>query len=242
MKRIALSVLLFFLFCTVEMPAQICDVAKEKIYTAVEHMPQFPGGDSNLMRYISDNLRYPDAEINVGTQAIVQFVVTKTGEVGDVKIVRRTGEKELDDEAVRVVKSLPKFIPGRNNGEPVNVWYTLPIRFKQRHATAEPMGKVYEVKMPQFPGGEKALMEYISDNLNYSGYEISDGKVSIKFIVTETGNIENITVMGDVEEMIANDLSMAIKTLPRFTPGSIDGRPVNMWYETPPINLIIKKD
>jgi protein TonB len=106
-------------------------VDENKVFTAVEQMPQFPGGESALYEYIGKNLRYPPmaAENNIQGRVTVQFVVTKTGSIGEVKVLRGK-DPDLDKEAVRVVKSLPKFIPGKMNGQAVNVWYTLPISFK----------------------------------------------------------------------------------------------------------------
>ena len=104
---------------------------EEKVFTAVEQMPQFPGGEAELMKYISNNIKYPTMamENNIQGRVVVQFVVTKTGKIGEVKVVR-SKDPDLDKEAVRVVKSLPNFIPGKMNGQAVNVWYTLPITFK----------------------------------------------------------------------------------------------------------------
>ena len=106
-------------------------VEENKVFTAVEQMPQFPGGDAALMAYIQKNLKYPPVamENNIQGRVVVQFVVTKTGKIGEVKIARGK-DPDLDKEAVRVVKSLPDFIPGKMNGQAVNVWYTLPITFK----------------------------------------------------------------------------------------------------------------
>ncbi|MEZ3590076.1 MAG: energy transducer TonB [Muribaculaceae bacterium] len=103
----------------------------EKVFTAVEQMPQFPGGEGELMKYISSHIKYPPMAMENGVQGrvVVQFVVTKDGSVGQVKVMRGR-DPDLDKEAVRVVKSLPKFIPGKMNGQAVNVWYTLPISFK----------------------------------------------------------------------------------------------------------------
>ena len=94
-------------------------------------MPQFPGGDAALMKYLSNNINYPQIAMENGVQGrvIVQFVVTKNGTVGEVKVIRSV-DRDLDKEAVRLCKSLPKFIPGKMNGQAVNVWYTLPITFK----------------------------------------------------------------------------------------------------------------
>ena len=104
---------------------------KEEVFKSVEQMPTFPGGDAALMKYLSSHINYPAGAQEAGIQGkvVVQFVVTKTGKVGEVKVVRSV-DKELDREAVRVCKSLPNFVPGRQNGQAVNVWYTLPVTFK----------------------------------------------------------------------------------------------------------------
>ena len=84
------------------------------------------------MKYLNINLRYPEAAAknNIQGTVLVQMVIRKDGSVGEVKVVRSVDE-DLDREAIRVCKSLPKFSPGRNaNGDPVNVWYTYPIIFK----------------------------------------------------------------------------------------------------------------
>ena len=104
---------------------------KEEVFKAVEQMPTFPGGDAELMKWLRDHIQYPTVamENNIQGRVVVQFVVTKTGKVGVVKVVRSV-DRDLDREAIRVCKSLPDFIPGRMNGQAVNVWYTLPVQFK----------------------------------------------------------------------------------------------------------------
>jgi len=111
----------------VEAPKEV----KEEVFRSVEQMPQFPGGEEALRKYLASHINYPPmaAENNVQGKVIVQFVVDKTGKVGEVKVVRSV-DKDLDREAVRVCKSLPKFTPGRQNGQAVSVWYTLPVTFK----------------------------------------------------------------------------------------------------------------
>jgi protein TonB len=111
----------------VEKPTEV----KEEIFRSVEQMPQFPGGDAALLKFLSSHINYPPmaAENNVQGKVTVQFVVGKDGYVGEVKVVRSV-DKELDREAIRVCKLLPKFTPGRQNGQPVSVWYTLPVQFK----------------------------------------------------------------------------------------------------------------
>ena len=108
------------------------DASNDEVFHSSGHMPSFPGGDGALMRFINDNLKYPPEALKnrIEGKVIVQFVVTKTGKVEKVKVARAVN-KELDQEAVRLIKMLPDFSPGRNAmGEPVNVWYTLPVIFK----------------------------------------------------------------------------------------------------------------
>ncbi len=111
----------------VDRPAEV----EQKVFRSVEQMPQFPGGEAALLKYLQSHINYPPmaAENNVQGRVVVQFVVDKTGKVGEVKIVRSV-DKDLDKEAARVCASLPKFTPGRQNGQAVSVWYTLPVTFK----------------------------------------------------------------------------------------------------------------
>ena len=104
---------------------------ENEIFKSVEQMPQFPGGDAALIKYLDSHIQYPPeaAKNNIQGRVILQFVVDKTGEIGEVKVVRSV-DKDLDKEAIRFVKTLPKFIPGRQNGQAVAVWYTLPVTFK----------------------------------------------------------------------------------------------------------------
>lgn len=116
-------------------PSQVCDTTtrSEVFGNNPYHMPSFPGGDAAMMRFISEHVVYPEEAYKNGIEGkvIVQFIVEKTGKVGEVKVARSVNE-ELDREAVRVIKLLPDFTPGydRLKHEPTRVWYTLPVIFK----------------------------------------------------------------------------------------------------------------
>lgn len=103
-----------------------------EILILVDTMPEFPGGLSAMMKYISDNIQYPviAQENGIEGRVICQFVVEKDGSVTDIKVVRSAGEKSLDMESIRVIKTMPNWTPGYKNGKPVRVKYTLPINFK----------------------------------------------------------------------------------------------------------------
>ena len=115
----------------VEKPVEKPKETVVQVFRSVEQMPQFPGGEAALMKYLQSHINYPPMAVENGVQGrvVVQFVVDKTGKVCEVVVVRNV-DKDLDKEAVRVCKSLPKFTPGRQNGQAVAVWYTLPVTFK----------------------------------------------------------------------------------------------------------------
>ena len=94
-------------------------------------MPQFPGGEAELMKYISNNIKYPPiaAENGIEGRVVVRFVVEKNGKVSDINILRSV-DPSLDKEAARVIRSMPTWIPGMQNGRNVAVYYTLPVLFK----------------------------------------------------------------------------------------------------------------
>ena len=105
--------------------------SENKPYTMVEQMPQFPGGNEALLTHIAKSLRYPTVSAEQGVQGkvILRFVVTALGTVEDVEVLRSL-DPHCDKEAVRVIAGLPKWIPGRQNGHNVPVYYTVPIIFK----------------------------------------------------------------------------------------------------------------
>lgn len=106
-------------------------VEEEKPYVAVEQMPQFPGGDAELLSFIAKNLHYPTIAQENGIQGkvYIRFVVSATGAVKDVQVLKSL-DPYCDKEAIRVIKSLPNWIPGKQNGKNVPVYYTVPITFK----------------------------------------------------------------------------------------------------------------
>lgn len=108
------------------------EVEENVVFKVVETMPSFPGGDAALMKYISDNVRYPAIAQENGIQgrAICQFTVEKDGSISDIQIVRSAGDETLDKEAKRVIKSMPKWSPGKQRGKAVRVSYTIPINFR----------------------------------------------------------------------------------------------------------------
>jgi periplasmic protein TonB len=106
------------------------EFVEEEIFTIVQDMPSFPGGDAAMLSYLGKNIKYPTLAKESGIQGTVYvtFVVEKDGSVSNVKVLRGIGGG-CDEEAIRVVKSMPRWTPGKQRGKPVKVQYNLPCRF-----------------------------------------------------------------------------------------------------------------
>ena len=107
------------------------EVQEQEIFQIVEEMPAYPGGDAKLMEYVAKNIKYPQIARETGIQGrvFVGFVVEPDGSVSNVKVLRGIGGG-CDEEAMRVVKSMPKWKPGKQRGKAVRVSYMLPVNFK----------------------------------------------------------------------------------------------------------------
>lgn len=114
-----------------EVQEEVQEEAPQEVFVVVEEMPSFPGGDAELLKFIYDNIQYPEIakENNIQGKVIMRFCVTYKGTVDQVSVSRGV-DPSLDEEAVRVIKMLPLFKPGKQGGKPVNVWYSLPISFQ----------------------------------------------------------------------------------------------------------------
>ena len=107
------------------------DVDGDEVFQVVEKMPQFPGGTAAMLEFLKENIVFPQEarKKSIEGRVIIQFTIKKTGEVSNPTIVRSVSP-ELDAEAIRVIKAMPKWTPGEQKGEPVNVKFTLPVQFR----------------------------------------------------------------------------------------------------------------
>ena len=112
-------------------PKPVEEEATEEIFVVVEQQPEFPGGMTALMKFLGDNIKYPVIAQENGIQGrvITNFVVERDGSISDVQVVRGQ-DPSLDKEAVRVIKTMPKWKPGQQRGKPVRVRFTLPVVFR----------------------------------------------------------------------------------------------------------------
>ena len=112
-------------------PKAVEEEATEEIFVVVEQQPEFPGGMSALMKFLSDNIKYPVIAQENGIQGrvITTFVVERDGSITDINVVRGQ-DPSLDKEAIRVIKTMPRWKPGQQRGKPVRVRFTLPVQFR----------------------------------------------------------------------------------------------------------------
>ena len=131
-KNVSLKVALMMLVLLFSFMTSTAQTKKnDMVFDVVEVMPQFPGGQIAMLQYIMKNMKYPEQAMKEGIQGrvAVRFIVEKDGSISDVKPILSV-HPLLNKEAVRVVKSMPKWSPGKHNGKPVRVRFNLPVMFK----------------------------------------------------------------------------------------------------------------
>lgn len=237
---------------------KIKHVDNDSIYQIVEQMPEFPGGAEKMMKYLSENIKYPEEakEKGISGRVFLSFVIEKDGSVSNVKVAKGIG-KLCDDEAVRVVKAMPKWKPGMQKGKPVRVNYMLPITFKLDAAEESAEEKVekalekakkpndqgvYQIAetMPEFPGGVNSLRDYLQDKLTvpekYKEMDTkADYRVFVQFVVAEDGSVTNVELLRpEPSKKDLNDEAVrVVKGMPKWKPGTVDGKPVKVNYILP---------
>lgn len=230
----------------------------DEVFTVVEHQPEFPGGKEALMKYLADNLKYPvDAQQKgLDGRVICNFVVEKDGSISDVEVVRGAAPS-LDKEAVRAIETMPKWNPGKQNGQVVRVRYTLPVIFKLNGTIrfVPPVIKKDEDKkkseavkekgsedvftvvehQPEFPGGQSAMMKYITDNLRYPDIpgDGIQGRVICTFIVEKDGSISDVKVVKGVDPSLDKEAVRMIESMPKWKPGMHSEQAVRTRFSLP---------
>lgn len=228
----------------------------DKVYGNAVVGPEFPGGVDSLLQYIKSHVRYPEEALKRGVQGrvFIAFVVGKDGAVYDAK-VQKSPDSLLSREALRVVQSLPKWKPGMHEGKPVKVQYTLPIKFdipdkgNKQVGTGKPIvpvvGDIEELDVypisevvPEFPGGDEAMMKYIGTHVRYPE-ELkkvgAEGRVMVGFVVDKSGSIRDIKVMESSHPLFSAEAVRVVQSMPKWKPGTQGGKPVNVQYSLPVI-------
>lgn len=244
---------ILFMVCVANLSAQDSENKKGDVYYKVEEMPKYPGGEEALRVDIAKTVKYPEEAVKKGIQGkvYVTFVVNEQGKVVDSKIARGVAPS-LDKEALRVMGELKTWTPGKQKGKLVKVSYTVPINFALGSGKSSEVketkvlkgeGDVFFVveEMPEFPGGDGALREYIAATVKYP--EIAKkkgirGKVYISFVVDVDGSVIDVNVARGVDPSLDKESLRVVNLLPKWKPGKQKGKPVKVQY-TVPINFAL---
>lgn len=225
-------------------PAPTTEAGKA-VYVEVEKMPQYPGGEMALLKRLTEVIHYPEDALknNITGRVVVKFVVDSTGKVTAPEIVRSVSPA-LDAEALAAVMKLDRFTPGEIKGHPVNVYYTLPVVFKTQDKGVKEVADMSEWKpsnaeieqMPQYPGGEKFMMDHLSNLVKYPEKAMKEGRqgrVVVTFIVDEQGMVVDPTISKSVSPDLDQAALDAVNRLGYFEPGIVDGKPARVQMSLP---------
>lgn len=185
----------------IDLPAEGKDVM-----LVCEQQPEFPGGMRALMDYLKKEIRYPKECVenrNEG-KAFVRFIVDKNGKIKKVELFKSSGNQLLDKEAIRVVKKMPRWSPGKNNGKEVNVRLILPVNFKldkpapKVNEAGDDFTFIHRETQPEYPGGLKAFTEYIKLSMRYPEECVKnriEGRAFVRFCIDTIGNVGAVEII-----------------------------------------------
>ena len=247
------------------MSPQISTDPSDLVFTVVEVMPEFPGGQGALLQFLAKSIKYPVIAQQNGIQGRVtcSFVVGKDGVIRNIEVIRGV-DPSLDLEATRVISMMPKWKPGMQKGKEVSVKYTVPVTFRLQgkednkptplpagesdneitvvgygeQKSADTSGQVFAIveKMPQFPGGEKAINEFISKTLQYPVIAQENGiqgQVVCSFIINQDGSVTDAEVISGVDPSLDREALRIVSAMPKWTPGTQRGKAVRVKYTMP---------
>jgi TonB family protein len=258
---------LFFLFLlaflsTKSLWSQSKPIDTSTVYSLVEENASFPGGLDAFHQFIKDNLIYPQAALNkhIEGRVFVSFVVEINGSLSQIKVIRGLGSG-CDEEALRIVKLMPKWKPAKLKNIQVRSSFNLPIDFQLSKENAadeeiiliEPSTQkpdtettetenegdevfVFVEDQPKYPGGDEARLKYLRDNIHYpkeAKEHNIQGTVYITFVIEEDGSISNVKVLRGIGGGCDEESVRVLTEMPNWIPGKQKGKPVRCQYNMP---------
>jgi TonB family protein len=225
---------LLLLAIVINSNAQTETVKTPQIYQFVEQMPV---AGYNMMSYISENVHYPDSAIikNIQGRVLVKFVVNEDGSISDCKVASGIGGG-CDEEALRVIKKMPPWKPGRNAGKAIKVYFTQPISFKLEEPDSTQKLEVVYQSADSMPYPRYDFTRYLEGTLRYPEKPRDaniQGKIVLKFIVGKDGHIYNCQVANPGNKDLDMEALRVISQMPPWKPAIKDGKPVNCWQTRP---------
>lgn len=233
----------------------VCNAQQYKVFFEPESdvLPIFSKGDVN--EYIRNNLNIPNSLPKIPANVMIKFTVTKNGKVQECKIKQSSGVKEVDEKILSVIKSMPDWRAGKNNGKNVNIDVYIPIyggvhykvdlkrerdiweKNKSIKVNDTIQKEVWNGKFepyPQFIGGKKKLTDFLEMHIKYPAIAIESnigGSVVVQFTVTDLGEIENVRLIRGVDPASDREAMRAIKTMPLWMPAKNEGKKISSEYQ-----------
>ena len=220
--------------------------ASKESLMCYEPTPQFPGGDEACQEFIRRNIRYSDEMIKKGIKGrvVVGFKVEKDGSLSNLRI-KKSADARLNDEALRVVRSMPKWEPAQKDGKPIEMDVNLPVMFQLNSPVFYIADSVYLYpdERAMFPGGDAACQEWLRDRVRYpadSQREKLEGRVLVTFVVRFNGVITDAKVVQKVDPRLEEEALYAIRNMPKWIPARMKGKAVSSRY-TIPVRFTLKE-
>ena len=228
-----------------------------EVFLVVEQMPEFPGGVAEMFKFLRENIEYPiEAQLQgIQGRVVCQFIVNSDGSISDIKVVRGV-HPSLDAEAIRAIESMPKWIPGKKDGEAVNVQFTVPVAFAMEWE--QPIANIIirgiereNGQKPEFPNGLEALMQFFMENIEYPELALTfgiQGNVSSRFAVETDGSIVDIEILKDSVDLpligggrgsgrgrslLETEVLRVIELMPNWIPAKQDGKAIKTTVSVP---------
>lgn len=215
-------------------PPKKKQVEIEEFFGPIEEQPEFPGGVDAMMKFVRDNMRYPieARECHIEGCVVCNFVVERDGSLSDFQVFKGI-DPLLDNEAIRILKLMPNFSPGKQRGKPVRVRYMIPVDFIL--GSSDSSGVQYnpfqKAVKAEFPGGEEAFVKYITENIKYPVIAQKNGiqgVVSTVFNVDRNGKVFFVRFEKSVDPSLDAEVKRVIENMPVWTPAKRNGEITSM--------------
>lgn len=201
-------------------------------------LPEYPGGPSEMFKFLNENLQYPAAAKSAGAEGtvFVEFTVKEDGSLKNVKTLDK-GQKthpELNAEALRVVKAMPKWKPAVKEGKVVKTKFTLPLNFKLAPETPSQLAELDVI--PEYPGGQPELYKLLTTNIQYpeaARSEGAEGMVVVKFVVEKDGKLSSFENANNARADFYAEVVRVMQSSPAWKPGVKDGKAVKVIFTLP---------
>jgi len=213
------------------------NIFAQKVYKICDEEPTYPGGYISLMNFISENIKYPEIAKANGVQGetLLIFIIEKDGTISKIEVLKSLS-KECDEEAIRVLKLMPKWESGKNKNKPIRFKMNMPISFLLTNDKGN--DSIYSSceENPEYNGGVESLTKFLAKNIRYPRIAREDGdkgKVVMTFVIEKDGSISDIKIIKSVSKECDEEAIRVLKLTPKWKPAKQKGEFVRFQYFLP---------